>query len=107
MLDDIRKVEPTTQAGYVHAVRKLAAYLQRLPDTADVEDLRRFQLHRSIKVACRSLSTRPIAGLKFIFDSVCTGVPFAAPIRSPNDLECVETNRRSSSSGTSRASPGT
>ena len=30
---------------YIRAVRKLAAFLRRSPDTATVEDLRRFQLH--------------------------------------------------------------
>jgi site-specific recombinase XerD len=47
MLDDMRmrKLEPRTQESYVRAVRKLAAYLKRSPDTATVEDLRNFQLH--------------------------------------------------------------
>ena len=47
MLDDMRmrKLEPKTQAGYLRAVRQLAAFLRRSPDTATVEDLRRFQLH--------------------------------------------------------------
>ena len=40
MLDDMRmrKLEPRTQEGYVRAVRKLAAFLKRSPDTATVED---------------------------------------------------------------------
>ena len=41
----MRKLEPKTQAGYLRAVRKLAAFLKRSPDTATAEDLRRFQLH--------------------------------------------------------------
>ena len=47
MIDDMRmrKLEPKTQAAYIRAVRKLAAFLERSPDTATVEDLRRFQLH--------------------------------------------------------------
>jgi hypothetical protein len=47
MLDDMRmrKMAEHTQEGYVRAVRKLAAFLRRSPDTASVEDLRRFQLH--------------------------------------------------------------
>jgi integrase/recombinase XerD len=48
MLDEMRmrmrKLEPKTQAAYVRAVRKLAGFLRRPPDTASVEDLRRFQL---------------------------------------------------------------
>ena len=47
MLEDMRmrKLEPRTQEAYVRAVRKLAAFLHRAPDTAAVEDLRNFQLH--------------------------------------------------------------
>ena len=46
MLEDMRmrKFEPKTQAGYLRAVRKLAKFLGRSPDTASVEDLRRFQM---------------------------------------------------------------
>ena len=48
MLDDMRmrKLEPKTQTSYVRAVRKLARFLERSPDSATVEDVRRFQLHR-------------------------------------------------------------
>ena len=47
MLDDMRmrKFAEHTQAGYIRAVRKLAVFLGRSPDTATTEDLRRFQLH--------------------------------------------------------------
>ena len=47
MIDDMRmrKLEHKTQAAYIPAVCKLAAFLRRSPDTASVEDLRRFQLH--------------------------------------------------------------
>ena len=47
MIDDMRmrKLEPKTQDAYIRAVRKLAAFLARSPDTATVEELRSFQLH--------------------------------------------------------------
>jgi len=47
MLDDMpmRRMAERTQGGYVRAVRKLAAFLWRSPDTATAEGLRRFQLH--------------------------------------------------------------
>ena len=40
MLDDmrLRKLAPRTQAHYVRAVRNLAAFLGRSPDTASCED---------------------------------------------------------------------
>jgi hypothetical protein len=42
MLDDMRmrKLQPRTQAGYIRAVRRLASFLERAPDTATAEDLR-------------------------------------------------------------------
>jgi integrase/recombinase XerD len=47
MIEDmrLRKMAEGTQVDYIRAVRKLAAFLGRSPDTATVEDLRRFQLH--------------------------------------------------------------
>jgi hypothetical protein len=44
LLDDMRmrKLGPKTQSAYVRAVRYLASFLQRSPDTATAEDLRRF-----------------------------------------------------------------
>jgi hypothetical protein len=47
MIEDMRmrKLCEKTQIGYIRAVRKLAAYLKRSPDTATVEELRRFQLN--------------------------------------------------------------
>jgi hypothetical protein len=47
MLDDMtmRRFTPDTQRDYIRAVRKLAAFLGRSPDTATAEDLRAFQLH--------------------------------------------------------------
>lgn len=46
MLDDMRMcmMPEHTQDGYVRAVLKLAGFLGRSPDTATIEDLRRFQL---------------------------------------------------------------
>ena len=47
MIDDMRmrKFSPKTQSHYLRAVRQFAGYLGRYPDTATVEDLRRYQLH--------------------------------------------------------------
>jgi hypothetical protein len=47
MIDDMRmrKLSPKTQSHYIRAVRQFAGYLGRSPDTATVEDLRRYQLH--------------------------------------------------------------
>ena len=47
MLDDmrLRKLSPATQRNYIRAVVNLTRFLGRSPDTADAEDLRRYQLH--------------------------------------------------------------
>ncbi|WP_245285102.1 phage integrase N-terminal SAM-like domain-containing protein [Bradyrhizobium sp. WSM3983] len=47
MIEDmtIRKFAPKTQHDYVQRVKDFAAFLGRSPDTADFEDVRRYQLH--------------------------------------------------------------
>jgi hypothetical protein len=47
MIDDMRmrKLAPQTQTGYLRVVSRFATFLGRAPDTATVEDLRRYQLH--------------------------------------------------------------
>src|SRR5437667_121754 len=47
MIEDmtIRKLGRKTQQNYIQIIKKLAAFLARSPDTATLEDLRRFQLH--------------------------------------------------------------
>src|SRR5260221_10320025 len=70
MLEDmrLRKLAPHTQASYVRAVRKLAGYLRRPPDTATVEDLRNFQLHLVDRGTSPITLNATLTGLKFIFD---------------------------------------
>ena len=47
MLEDmsVRQFTPDTQREYIRAVKRLAAFLGRSPDTATPEELRSFQLH--------------------------------------------------------------
>src|SRR5258708_36360441 len=47
MLEDMnmRRFVPETQREYIRAVKKLASFLERSPDTATPEELREFQLH--------------------------------------------------------------
>jgi len=70
MIDDMRmrKLEPKTRTSYLRAVRKLAAFLQRSPDTATVEDLRRFQLYLVDQGTSPITINATIVGLKFFFD---------------------------------------
>ena len=69
MLDDMRmrKLCEKTQAGYIRAVRQLAAFLERAPDTATVEDLRRFQLHLVALGSPPITLTATIPGLSVVY----------------------------------------
>jgi hypothetical protein len=61
MLDDMRmrKLAGQTQTAYVRAVYRLAAFLDRSPDTATAEDLRRFQLDMVDKGTSPAAGWRP------------------------------------------------
>lgn len=69
MLEDMRMrtMAEHTQAGYIRAVVKLAAFLGRSPDTATIEDLRRFQLHLVDAGTGPVTINATITGLKFFF----------------------------------------
>ena len=69
MIEDmrLRKLESKTHSAYVRAVRKLAAFIGRSPDTASAEDLRRFQLHMVDSGASPITLNATIVGLNFFF----------------------------------------
>jgi integrase/recombinase XerD len=94
MLDDMRmrKLEVKTQTGYIRAVRNLAAFLKRPPDTATAEDLRRFQLHLVDQGTSSITLNATITGLKFFFDiTLGRGEVMAGmqPVRVPQTLPVV------------------
>src|SRR4029077_4875320 len=69
MLEDmsLRGFTPDTQRDYIRAVKKLAAFLGRSPDTATAEDLRLFQLHQTqIGMQPPSISSA-VSALRFFF----------------------------------------
>jgi len=70
MLDDMRmrKLADKTQSHYLRAVRQLAVFLGRSPDTATVEDLRRYQLHLVDHGTSPVSLNAAITGLKFFFE---------------------------------------
>ena len=70
MIDDMRmrKFADKTQSHYIRAVRQLAAFLGRSPDTATVEDLRRYQLHLVDRGTSPISLNATITGLKFFFE---------------------------------------
>ena len=69
MLDDMRmrKLSPKTQASYIRVVKRFAGFLGRSPDTASVEDLRRYQLYLVDHGISPISLNATLTGLKFLF----------------------------------------
>jgi site-specific recombinase XerD len=94
MIDDMRmrKLEPRTQDAYIRAVRKLAAFLTRSPDTATVEELRNFQLHLVDTGTSPITLNATLTGLKFFFDITLGRGELMAkmqPVKVPRTLPVV------------------
>jgi site-specific recombinase XerD len=70
MIEDMRmrKLELRTREAYIRAVRKLAKYLRRPPETATTEELRNFQLHLVDQGVSPITLNATITGLKFFFE---------------------------------------
>lgn len=94
MMDDMRmrKLSPKTQSSYIRAVRQLAAYLGRSPDTATVEDLRNYQLHLVDHGISPVSLNAAITGLKFFFEITVNNGDLMArmqPVHVPRTLPVV------------------
>jgi len=70
MIEDmtLRKFSPKTQTAYIRAVVNFASFLKRSPDTAEPEDLRRYQLHLAEQKVSSTTLNAIITGLKFFFE---------------------------------------
>jgi site-specific recombinase XerD len=69
MLEDmsLRGFTPDTQRDYIRAVKKLAVFLGRSPDTATAEDLRAFQLHLTASGVQPPTINTTVTVLRFFF----------------------------------------
>jgi len=69
MIEDmtIRKLGPKTQQGYIRTIRNFAAFVGRSPDTASLEDVRRFQLHLAETGAHPPILNHTVSALRFFF----------------------------------------
>jgi hypothetical protein len=69
MLEDmnVRRFTPDTQREYVRAVKRLAAFLNRSPDTATAEELRAFQVHLTETGVRPPTINATVTGLRFFF----------------------------------------
>ena len=94
MLEDMRmrKLERRTQEAYIRAVRRLAAYLHRSPDSATEQDLRNFQLHLVDTGASPGTMNATLTALRFFFE-VTVGRPEIMvrmhPVKLPRRLPVV------------------
>src|SRR5450631_390212 len=69
MLEDMnmRRFVPDTQREYIRAVKRLATFLGRSPDTATPEELRAFQLHLTENSAQPPSINATVTALRFFF----------------------------------------
>lgn len=70
MIEDmrLRKLSAKTQTAYIRAVVNFTRFLARSPDTADVEDLRSYQLHMVEQGVSSPTLNATITGLQFFFE---------------------------------------
>jgi integrase/recombinase XerD len=74
MIEDMnaRKLCAGTQRGHIHSCKRFATFLNRSPDTATAEDIRRFQLHLSetgASICNRSCRNALMSGVQ---SSICS-----------------------------------
>ena len=69
MIEDmrLRKLSPKTQSGYIRHVKEFTRYLGHSPDTANAEDLRRYQLYLVDQGTSSGTLNARITALKFFF----------------------------------------
>ena len=94
MIEDmrLRKLNGKTQIAYIRAVRRLAGFLRRSPDTATGEDLRRFQLHMVDQGTSSMTINATISGLRFFFEITLERgelMAMMSPVREPRKLPVV------------------
>ena len=69
MIEDMnaRQLSAGTQRGHIRSCRRFAAFLERSPDTASSEDIRRFQLLLAEAGVSIGNRNRIMTGLRFLF----------------------------------------
>ena len=100
MIEDmtIRKLAPKTQQGYIRTIKNFAVFLGRSPDTASLEDVRRFQLHLAEKGADTPTVNHTVSALRFFFrvPSPLKPGPGAAQLK-PKVRKTLDTSFRAAS----------
>jgi len=94
MIEDMnaRKLSAGTQRGHIHSCERFAAFLNRSPDTATTEDIRRFQLHLAETGVSICNRNRIMTGLRFLFRVTLRRLDLAGEIyhiREPQKIPLV------------------
>ena len=94
MIEDMnaRKLCAGTQRGHIHSCKRFAVFLNRSPDTATTEDIRRFQLHLAEAGVSICNRNRIMTGLRFLFRVTLRRLDLAAEIyhiREPQKIPLV------------------
>ena len=94
MIEDMnaRKLCAGTQRGHILSCKRFAAFLKRSPDTATIEDIRRFQLHLAETGLSICTRNRIMTGLRFLFRVTLRRLDLAEEvyhIREPQKLPLV------------------
>jgi len=87
-----RKLCAGTQRGHIRACKRFAAFVKRSPETATVEDIRRFQLHLAETGMSICTRNRTMTGLRFLFRVTLRRLDLAEEIyhiREPHKLPLV------------------
>ena len=98
MIEDMngRKLCAGTQRGHIHSCKRFAAFLNRSPDTATSEDIRRFQLHLAETGVSICNRNRIMTGLRFLFRVTLRRLDLANEvyhIREPQKIPLVRARR--------------
>ena len=69
MIEDMaaRKLGAHSQRSHIYSCKRFAAFLERSPDTATADDIRRFQLHLAEADLSICNRNRIMTGVKFLF----------------------------------------
>jgi site-specific recombinase XerD len=94
MIEDMnaRKLCAGTQRGHISSCKRFAAFVKRSPDTATLEDIRRFQLHLAEIGVSICNRNRIMTGLRFLLRVTLRRLDLAAEIyhiREPQKIPLV------------------
>jgi len=94
MIEDMtaRQLGPHSQRSHIYSCKRFAAFLKRSPDTATLEDIRRFQLYLAETGTSICNRNRIMTGLRFLFRVTLRRLDLAAEIyhlREPQKIPQV------------------